>query len=232
MVMLYVEVHKGCEYMSLLKDLTGQHFGMLTVLYRAKKDYPVVYWTCQCECGKIIDVAANNLTRGHTKSCGCQRTNKYIGQKFGMLTVLEKTKEFVVHGGQKSPLWKCQCDCGNITLVRLDSLTSGSTKSCGCHVEEKIEKMRKAAGYTEGTQLSRIRDIPQTSNNSSGVVGVYYDKRRGQWRARLRFKGVTYQLGYFSNLEDAVSARKEAEKSIFGEFLASLNLKESEKNEE
>ena len=150
----------------------------------------------------------------------------------GMLTVLEKTKEFVVHGGQKSPLWKCQCDCGNITLVRLDSLTSGSTKSCGCHMEEKIEKMRKAAGYTEGTQLSRIRDIPQTSNNSSGVVGVYYDKRRGKWRARLRFKGVTYQLGYFSNLEDAVSARKEAEKSIFGEFLASLNLKESEKSKE
>lgn len=217
--------------LSRLKDLAGQRFGMLTVLHRAEKPYPVVYWTCQCDCGKIIDVAANNLTSGHTSSCGCRRVNKYIGQKFGMLTVLEKTTEFVMHGGQKAPLWKCQCDCGNITLVRIDSLTSGTTRSCGCHMEDKIERMHKAAGYVDGTQLSRIRNIPQTTNNSTGVVGVYFDKRSGKYRASLKFKGVLYRLGYFTHLEEAAAARKKAEQLIFGEFLESLNEKEDEENE-
>lgn len=217
--------------MSRLKDLTGQRFGMLTVLHRAEKPYPVVYWTCQCDCGKIIDVTANNLSSGHTVSCGCRRVNKYIGQRFGALTVLEKTEEVVIHGRTKSPLWKCRCDCGNITFVRLDSLTSGATRSCGCHMEDKIEKMRTAAGYVDGTQISRIRKIPQTSNNSSGIVGVYWDKRSGKWRARLGFKGTVYHLGSYSDLLNAVAVRKQAEQIIFGEFLTSLDEEKNDKNE-
>lgn len=53
--------------MATLKDLTGQKFNRLT---------PIEYlggrkWRCKCECGNIIDVFTNNLTRGNTKSCGC-----------------------------------------------------------------------------------------------------------------------------------------------------------------
>lgn len=208
--------------MSRLKDLTGQRFGMLTVLHRAEKPYPSVYWTCRCDCGKILDVAANNLARGHTVSCGCRRVHPYIGRKFGMLTVLEKTQETITSGKRKVPLWKCRCDCGNITLVRIDSLTSGTTQSCGRHMEEKIDKMRTAAGYIGGTQVSRIRHVPQTSTNSSGVVGVYLDKRSGKWRACLKFKGVLHRLGTFARLEDAVAARKKAEEFYFGSFLESM----------
>lgn len=200
---------------------------MLTVLYRSEKKYSCVHWTCQCDCGNIIDVAANNLKRGHTVSCGCKRVLPYIGKKFGNLTVLEKTNEFVQHGSTKSPLWKCQCDCGNIVLVRLDSLTSGTTQSCGCLIEGKIEKMREAAGYVQGTQLSRICNISESSANTSGVVGVYLEKRTGKWRARLTFKGIRYNLGTHSRFEDAVAARKEAERIVFGGFLESLeNVKE------
>ena len=31
-------------------------------------------------------------------------------------------------------MWRCICDCGNKAVVRLSSLVSGSTKSCGCIV--------------------------------------------------------------------------------------------------
>lgn len=132
-------------------DLTGQRFGMLTVLHRSEKPASVVVWTCRCDCGKTVDVAANNLRSGHTVSCGCRRVQPYIGKRYGKLIVLEKTKETVQHGSARSPLWKCRCDCGNIVLVRLDSLTSGTTQSCGCLTEGKIKKMREAAGYIEGT---------------------------------------------------------------------------------
>lgn len=44
-------------------------------------------------------------------------------QKFNQLTVLE-------YLGNSE--WRCQCNCGNQTIVKTSSLNSGKTKSCGC----------------------------------------------------------------------------------------------------
>lgn len=52
-------------------DLTGQEFGRLTVIERAKNKGNKVMWLCQCECGNIIVAQGYNLTSGHTQSCGC-----------------------------------------------------------------------------------------------------------------------------------------------------------------
>lgn len=49
------------------------------------------------------------------------------GQKFGMLLVLERTK----NKGEKVA-WKCKCDCGNTTIATSSDLKQGNTKSCGC----------------------------------------------------------------------------------------------------
>lgn len=196
---------------------------MLTVLHRSEQPHPCVYWTCRCDCGRIIDVAADNLKRGHTASCGCRRVSPYIGNRYGSPTILEKTDETVRHGSTRSPLWKCRCDCGKIVLLRLDSLTSDNIKSCGCQENEgKIQKMREAAGYIEGTQLSRIRNVSPTSTNSSGVVGVYFDKRSGKWDARLKFQGRQHYLGRYDTLAEAAAARKRAEQEWFGGFLEQL----------
>lgn len=209
--------------MSRLIDLTGQRFGMLTVLCRSEKEYTHVHWTCRCDCGNMIDVAANNLKSGHTVSCGCKRVLPYIGKKFGNLTVLEKTNEFVQHGSTKSPLWKCQCDCGNIVLLRLDSVTRGNIKSCGCQENNgKIKKMHEAAGFVQGTQLSKIQKVSATSANSSGVVGVSFDKKSGKWYARLTFQGKRHYLGRYDTLVEAAAARKKEEQEWFGSFLESL----------
>lgn len=57
-------------------DLTGQKFGHLTVIKKDKSDkYSHVKWFCQCDCGnpKQISVYGDNLRRGHTQSCGCER---------------------------------------------------------------------------------------------------------------------------------------------------------------
>lgn len=55
--------------------LEGQKFGKLTVLKRDEtKPRGVVYWICECECGKIISVRGQNLKRkdiNRTVSCGC-----------------------------------------------------------------------------------------------------------------------------------------------------------------
>jgi hypothetical protein len=48
------------------------------------------------------------------------------GQKFGKLTVL---KTYIENGRSLS---ECICDCGNKKIIRSDSLTNKTTKSCGC----------------------------------------------------------------------------------------------------
>ena len=51
-----------------------------------------------------------------------------IGNKFGLLTVVEKVKKS--KDGENS--WLCKCDCGNQKIILGYSLRSGRTKSCGC----------------------------------------------------------------------------------------------------
>lgn len=48
------------------------------------------------------------------------------GQTFGKLTVLERTDN------KGMAMWKCQCECGNTTVVYGTNLKQGMTKSCGC----------------------------------------------------------------------------------------------------
>lgn len=56
---------------SLLEDLSGRQFGMLTVLNFAGRQKKVSLWNCRCECGTESVVQASNLKTGHTTSCGC-----------------------------------------------------------------------------------------------------------------------------------------------------------------
>ena len=53
------------------------------------------------------------------------------GQKFNHLLVLEEVPKDQ-RRNPKQREWLCQCDCGNITRVITNYLTSGHTKSCGC----------------------------------------------------------------------------------------------------
>ncbi len=211
--------------MSKLIDLTGQRFGLLTVLHLSenRSSSGKIYWACKCDCGTVVDVLAGNLTSGHTTSCGCKRTKPYIDKQYGKWTVLEKTNEKVQHGSTVSPLWKCQCGyCGKVKLLRLDSVTSGNIKSCGCTESVgKLEKMREAAGFIGGTQVSKIRRILEYNAAATDkVFGVYTDK--GRWRAVITFRGKKHHLGFFDTKGEAIAARRKAEQEVFGGFLEEL----------
>lgn len=60
-----------------LKDLTGQRFGRLTVLYRANNVGEMAKWHCRCDCGNEVDVFAGNLKKkNHSTSCGCYQEER------------------------------------------------------------------------------------------------------------------------------------------------------------
>lgn len=61
--------------MGRIKNLTGNKYGLLTVIKMRKErgKHNEVFWICQCDCGNLIDVRANSLQQGKTTSCGCSR---------------------------------------------------------------------------------------------------------------------------------------------------------------
>ena len=77
-------------------------------------------------------------------------------QRFGRLTVLKPGP----NKGQKTT-WICQCDCGNITTVMTNQLTSGKTKSCGCFQKEQASKasLKNYTGYKQGYLEVLERDL-------------------------------------------------------------------------
>ena len=113
-------------------DLTGQRFNNLTVIEVADKiKNKGTLWRCRCDCGAETTALTNDLTSGHTKSCGCLKhkpnAKDLTGQRFGRLTVWKRAGTV----GSRA-LWRCKCDCGKLTNVRSIDLLSGNTKSCGC----------------------------------------------------------------------------------------------------
>ena len=61
------------------------------------------------------------------------------GKRFGRLVVLE-----FVEIRKHNTFWKCQCDCGNITVKQGTSLSQGFTRSCGCLQRETRSKNGKS----------------------------------------------------------------------------------------
>lgn len=52
--------------------LTGQKFGRLTVTEPVgRSPGSQIIWLCKCDCGGTAKVLTSNLTKGHTRSCGC-----------------------------------------------------------------------------------------------------------------------------------------------------------------
>lgn len=128
-------------------NLVGLIFDRLTVIEMLYdyNDSKQTYCRCVCECGNETIVCVSNLISGRTSSCGCLKIeSRYgrihhkdiTGQKFGHLTVIEKSSQKGSNGGI---IWKCVCDCGNITYASYTELIFGRKVTCGCSKYSKME---------------------------------------------------------------------------------------------
>lgn len=168
------------------KDLTNQKFNRLTPIQKTDKrtkDRNII-WKCKCDCGNICYVASSSLISGDTKSCGCLndeqrritgKNNKkdLVGQTFGRLKVIKDSGKRY----DSNILWECQCECGNITLIKGTSLLHG-VKSCGClksKGEYKIAKILSENNIPFVTQ--KTFDTCRYSNNYPAYFDFYVDNR-------------------------------------------------------
>ena len=81
-------------------------------------------------------------------------------------------------------------------------------------------------GVRDDNRWENLREATESENKrnqrkargSSGVVGVFWEKNAKKWRSQIKPRGKIIHLGLFENKEDAVKARRAAEKEYYGEF--------------
>lgn len=86
------------------------------------------------------------------------------GNVYDKLTVLSYS-----HSNKyNQSMWLCKCDCGNTTVARSHSLTSGRLHSCGCYNVESHTK-HNASETKEYYTWNRLKDRCLNTNNKDYV---------------------------------------------------------------
>lgn len=217
-------------------DLTGRRFGKLVVNEYSETKSGRAYWTCLCDCGKIIDISATHLLNGHTKSCGCLRhrnkTNEYdLSGRYAKMIFEDGTETIFnkkYYNFVKQYCWWVQ---GGHVYGNVDD----RTRALAVVIMEESEFVKIGRGYVVDhinrdpldNRRSNLRICIYSENaanhglqknNTSGATGAYYDKKYDRWMAKIGFKGKLIHLGFFDDKEDAIKARKRAEREYFGRF--------------
>lgn len=121
--------------MGKFKNISGQKFGLLTVVDFNRMSTQGSTWNCLCECGTYVVRPIGSL--GINLSCGCLRKagirDKLLidmtGQKCGKWTVVRMANSSGESDGGHTK-WICECECGNISAVDGKTLRRGNSTQC------------------------------------------------------------------------------------------------------
>lgn len=70
----------------------------------------------------------------------------------------------------------------------------------------------RIANLRSVTKKENAKNVKKRVTNKSGKPGVYWREKIQRWQANICVEGKSIYLGCFKNIEDAISAREEAEK--------------------
>lgn len=83
------------------------------------------------------------------------------GHRFGSLTVVK-----YAYTDGKRAVWRCECDCGRHTEVRVSSLRNGNTKSCGCGMSGGRESIARQIKDLESRLLFLRRRLMELTRSN------------------------------------------------------------------
>lgn len=134
-------------------------------------------------------------------------TNEMVGKKYGMLRVLSMAPDRISLSGRKEKMCMCECDCGNVKLVRASCLKNGNTKSCGCY-RSQCSSERMAARSIHGlggtklyhvwqNMIDRCQNPKHKSYKNYGANGIHVCD---QWLSVTAFADWAFANGYREGL--------------------------------
>jgi len=121
------------------------------------------------------------------------------GNRFGRLTV-----EGLELNAAGRRVWRCLCDCGNVTTVPGHELRQGNTRSCGCLRREMISQRRRKHGLA-GTGIYRswadmLRRCENPTHKSYSNYGGRGVKVCDEWRDVETFRDWALSNGWKKSL--------------------------------
>jgi len=199
-------------------DLTGHRYGRLKVVDRADNIGTKTAWNCLCECGEIKAVISRDLKNGHTKSCGCLKTD--MATTHG----LSKDPEYALWRGMRRRCFSSNdknyhnyggrgitvCDRWKDSFENFyadmgprpsPELTIDRTNNDGPYSPENC----RWATWSQQIRNQRVR-----KTNNSGLKGVTQTKS-GKWRARILNNGKDIHLYLGDDFFEVCCRRKSAE---------------------
>ena len=210
-------------------------------------------WLCECSCEKKSQIAVRqaDLKNGHTRSCGCliaeikreenkikrKKTNQYkIDGNIVIGLTFNTNKEFYVDTKNFDRIKNiCWCEINQNGFSRLLGRDIIAGKNVLMHQFlgftnydhiDHNELNNLESNLRPATSSENSQNRGKQSNNTSGVIGVSWDKNAQKWIARIKLQQHSMYLGGFVNKDDAITARLQAEAKYFREFAPQKHLYE------
>ena len=102
----------------------------------------------------------------------------------------------------RGTLWSCKCDCGNVSVVALNALRKGQTRSCGCLQKESITARNKTHGLyyhpahsSWSSMIQRCRSTNPKSRKTYLDRGITVCARWATFEAFWEDMGPTWAEG-------------------------------------
>lgn len=117
---------------------------------------------------------------------------KYVGQRFGRLTVIK----YLPGGIGRHARALCQCDCGKQCTPFVGNLKRGLTRSCGCLNDETRVIVNTKHGMTESPEHHVWATmIQRCTNPNHGAYPHYGGRGINICQAWLRFEQFLADMG-------------------------------------
>lgn len=173
-------------------------------------------YKCQCDCGKIIEVAQPSITRGLTKSCGCHRikhnmtdTKEYqVWRDMKQRCLNTNHPSYKNYGGRGIKI--CQQWIDSFETFLKDVGTAPYKKSTLDRINNQADYTPDNIRWTDYTVQNINKRLQK--RNKTGCPGVYkHGQCNNKWTAYININKKHTYLGIFDTKEEAVQARKDAE---------------------
>lgn len=211
----------------VMVDITGMKFGKLTPIeVVGKNKRRQLMWKCKCDCGNESIICGSEMRLGRVKSCGCirkgitftlrQRNNYDLTHEYGIgYTPKREIFYFDLEDYDKIKPYSWRLNRGYVA-----AWINGKTTQMHRFILNASKIVDHINHNTVDNRKSNLRECTpaQNSMNRNGVAGITFDKLSNKWNAYIGMNYKRINLGYFKVKQDAIEARKKAEKEYFGKF--------------